>query len=217
MNRITGRIGALLLMATAITSGCSGSNAEEDARIAQARQDSKPRNETIVIPSGTNVLATLDTQVSTETSASGDQFTATTIQPITVDGKTVVPVGSRIHGLLRDVQASGRIKGRARMTLAYEHIVSNGKTHAISAVPLTLQADSGTRSDVEKIAAGGVLGAIIGGIADGKDGALKGAAIGAGAGTIFVLATKGDDIELNPGQRLSIHMTTPTSITVAKR
>jgi len=112
-----------------------------------------------------------------------------------VSGRTILPAGARIHGLLRDVQASGRVKGRARMTLAYQTIVdSRGTTHAISALPLTLQAASATHGDVEKIAAGGVLGAIIGGIAGGGKGAAIGAGAGAGAGTVLMLATKGDDV-----------------------
>ena len=101
------------------------------------------------------------------------------------------------------------------MTLAYQGIVdSEGKTHAISALPLTLQAASATRGDVEKIAAGGVLGAIIGGIAGGGKGAAIGAGAGAGAGTVLMLATKGDEVELEAGQRLNVQMTSSTSIQV---
>lgn len=222
MKRFTVSIAALLFTASAISSGCTNTRAEESARTAQpaparqaAPQESKPRYETLVVPSGTNVVASLDTRLNTDTAVTGDQFSATTIDPITVDGTTLFPAGSRLRGTLRDVQSSGRIKGRARMTLVYTEIVgSDGKTHSISAVPLTLQADSGTQGDVEKIAAGVALGAIIGGIADGKDGALKGTAIGAGVGTVVVLATKGDDVELNPGQRLNVQMTAPTSVIV---
>jgi outer membrane lipoprotein SlyB len=150
--------------------------------------------ETLVIPNGTNVVASLDTQLSTETNHTGDSFRATTTEPIMVGGRTAVPSGASIHGVLRDVQASGRVEGRARMTLAYETLVdSQGKTHTLSALPLTLQAASSTATDVEKIAAGGVLGAIIGGIAGGGKGAAIGAGAGAGAGTILMLATKGDE------------------------
>ena len=99
------------------------------------------------------------------------------------------------------------------MTLAYESIVdSQNKTHAISALPLTLQAASATRGDVEKIAAGGILGAIIGGITKGGKGAAIGAGAGAGAGTVLMLATKGDEVELEAGQRLNIHTTSPMSV-----
>jgi hypothetical protein len=145
--------GILVVTAMAITVGCKQSQAGGGSAAAQ-----KPRFETLVIPDGTNVVASLNTRLSTATNHTGDAFVATTTEPIIVGGRTVVPAGAQIHGVLRDVQASGRVQGRARMTLAYQGLVdSEGKTQAISAVPLTLQADSATRGDVEKIAAGGVL------------------------------------------------------------
>ena len=57
-------IGALLVMTTVINSGCDGGRAEENAEALQAqqeqaRQDAKPRYVTMVIPSGTNVVASL--------------------------------------------------------------------------------------------------------------------------------------------------------------
>lgn len=216
MKRIPASIGILVVIAAAITAGCTKDQAGvPSGTAAQTATVQKPRVETLVIPDGTQVVAALDTRLSTETNRTGDAFGATTTEPIIVGGRTVVPVGARIHGVLRDVQASGRIKGRARMTLAYDTIVdSQGKTHTISAQPLTLQAASATHGDVEKIAAGGVLGAIIGGIAKGGKGAAIGAGAGAGAGTILMLATKGDEVELEAGQRLNVHMTSSMSIQV---
>ena len=210
MKRLPGGIGILILIAVAMMVGCAGD--QEGTKTAAAQ---KPRFVTLVIPDGANVVASLDTRLSTETNHTGDRFDATTTEPIIVGGKTVLPTGARIHGVLRDVQASGRVKGRAQMTLAYQGVVdSEGKTHAISATPLTLQAASATRGDVEKIAAGGVLGAIIGGITGGGKGAAIGAGAGAGAGTVLMLATKGDEVELEAGQRLVVQMTSPTSIQV---
>ena len=213
MQRLPASIGILVVIAATITAGCTQDR--ESVRSAAAAVAQKPRFETIVIPDGTNVVASLDTRLSTETNQTGDTFGATTIEPIIVDGRTAVPAGARIHGVLHDIQASGRTKGRAQMTLAYESIVdSQGKTHAISAQPLTLQAVSETRGDVEKIAAGGVLGGIIGALAGGKKGAVIGAGAGAGAGTVLMLATKGDEVELETGQRLNVQMTSSTSIQV---
>jgi len=216
MKRLPASIGILILIAVVITVGCTRD--QEGARSAATAQTptvQKPHFETLVIPDGANVVASLDTRLSTETNRTGEPFGATTTEPIIVGGRTAVPAGARIHGVLRDVQASGRTKGRARMTLAYETIVdSQGKTHAISAVPLTLQAASSTEGDVQKIAAGGILGAIIGGIAGGGKGAAIGAGAGAGAGTVLMLATKGDEVELEAGQRLNVQMTSSTSVQV---
>ncbi len=202
-----------LLTTLALVTGCS--QEQEAARIAAAAEAQKPRFETMVIPDGVSVVTMLDTRLSTDNNRTGDSFVTTTTEPIIVRGVTVVPAGARIYGTLRDVQASGRTKNRARMTLVYEKLVdAQGKTYAISAQPLTLQAESATHGDVEKIAAGGVLGAIIGGISGGGKGAAIGAGAGAGAGTILMLATKGDEVELEAGQRLNVNLTSSTSIQV---
>jgi hypothetical protein len=227
MKRIAGCMGvALTLILVAATTGCTKDAAdakalaEQNAKTLAKRnhQASVPRHETLVVPTGTSFVAVLQTRLSTDANATGDPFVATTVDPIVVDGRTVVPAGSRIDGTLRDVQASGRIKDRARMTLVFQEIVdAAGKTHTISALPLTIQAASETRNDVLKIAAGGAAGAIIGAISGKKNGAVIGAAAGAGAGTILVLATKGDDLELSQGVKLFIQMTGPTSFVVAAR
>lgn len=216
MKRVPASISVLIVLVAAITAGCQQDR--ESARSAEAAQtpeDQQPRMETVVVPDGTSVVASLDTWLSTETNHSGDPFTATTTEPIMVDGRTAVPSGAQIHGVLRDVQASGRTRGRAQMTLTYETIVDPlGNTLRISALPLTLQAASATGGDVEKIIAGGVLGAIIGGITGGGKGAAIGAGAGAGAGTVLVLATKGDEVELEAGQRMNVHLTSSMSIQV---
>ena len=210
MKRLPANIGALILIAAVVSSGCTDN--PDNARAGSAQSQ---RSDTLVIPAGTSLVASLETQISTETNRTGDPFRATTTEPIIVDGITAIPTGARIHGVLRDVQASGHIEGRARMTLAYESIVdAQGKTHSISAQPLMLQAASTTRSDIEKIAAGSVIGGIIGGVAGGGKGAVIGVGAGAGAGVILMLATKGEDLELNPGQKLALNMTGSTSVQV---
>ena len=225
MKRITGSIGIVLFLAlAAATAGCT----KDEAKALEARnnqrnnqrdnQTSAPRHETLVVPAGTSFLAVLQTRLTTDENSTGDPFVAKTIDPIYVDGRIVVPAGSRVDGVLRDVQASGRIKDRAQMTLVFQEIVdSAGKTREMSALPLTIKAASETRDDVLKIAAGGAAGAIIGAITGKKNGAVIGAAAGAGAGTIWVLATKGEDVELDSGVKLNVQMTGPMSVVVAAR
>ena len=209
-------ITAIVLITVVIAAGCKDSAKETGS--TQAREASKPRFETLVIPAGTHIVASLETRLSTETNHTGDPFVATTTEPVVINEKTIAPSGTKIRGSLRDVQASGRVKGRARMTLAYDEIVdSAGNAHAISAQPLTLQAASETHGDVEKIAAGGILGAVIGGIAGGGKGAAIGAGAGAGAGTVLMLVTEGDEVVLSPGQKLAVHMTAATNIPVVAR
>lgn len=213
MDRGSFSITILVVIAASITAGCTRD--QESIRSVDAAAAYEARFETLIIPDGTNVVASLDTRLSTETNHTGDRFVITTIEPIIVEGRPALPSGARIHGALRDVQRSGRTKGRARMTLIYQGIVdAEGMTRKISALPLTLQAASATPGDVEKIAAGGVLGAIVGGIAGGTKGAVVGAGAGAAAGAIIMLATEGDEVEIEAGQQVYVQITSSTRIQV---
>jgi beta-glucosidase len=58
------------------------------------------------------------------------------------------------------------------------------------------------------------LGAIIGGIADGKKGAAIGSAIGGGAGTVGVLSTRGKEVRLGRGAPVAVRLLRPLRIVV---
>jgi outer membrane lipoprotein SlyB len=217
MQRIQAGLTIALLVAAFATAGCNEDST--NTQVGQKAESRTPvsRNVSVDIPAGTSVIVALESPIATDENQSGETFRARTQDPIIVGGRTLVPAGAQVHGTLHDVQASGRIKGRAAMTLSFDRIEdAQGVPHAISAQSITLQADSGTKGDIEKIAAGGVLGAIVGGITGGGKGAAIGAGAGAGAGAIVMLATKGDDVELPAGQKLNVYMTSATSIVLAR-
>ncbi len=205
-------IGLIAAMAL-VTTGCnSEKSAARDARAAEEGMA------TYVIPAGTSLIATLDTRLTTETAHSGDRFTLSTIDDVISLGRNAMPAGSTISGILGEVQASGRTSGRAQMTLAYSDITNkDGKSYPLSAEPLSLLADSGTGTDVERMAAGGVLGALIGGVAGGTEGALIGAGAGVGAGAVVMLATQGDEVVIEAGQKVNVMLTSPLTVMLASR
>jgi hypothetical protein len=164
--------------------------------------------EMVNVPEGTTVKVVLEQPLSTGSSNSGDSFTAKALEPIQVDGNTIIPAGTIVNGTLQDVEQPGRVKGRAQMTLNFDAIqILDGNDYPITTQPITLKAESGTEGDIEKIAAGALAGAIIGGLAKGGKGAAVGAIVGAGAGGVIVVATKGDNIQLEKGQKFLIQLT----------
>jgi hypothetical protein len=170
----------------------------------------------VTIPAGTSIEVALQTPLSTETSRAGEPVVAKTLAPIRVGEKLAIPAGATMNGRIQSVQASGRVKGRAQMAIAFDEVVSaDGDAKPIRTQAITMRAKSETGDDIERMAAGTIAGAIIGGIAGGGDGAAKGGAIGAGAGTVWVLATKGDEIELPPGRKLTVEMLDPVEVVVA--
>lgn len=222
MKRILIGVGILAVLGAAAT-GCDSerTSAEEATAKEQPAEETAAKQQlalTLVVPANTSVIATLDRRLSTETSRTGDPIVLNTVEAIVSEGRTVVPAGAAIDGTLRDVEASGRVSGRAEMTLTFTSLTdADGRVHVLDAVPLVLRAESGTGTDVERMAAGGIIGGVIGGIAGGGKGAAIGAGAGIGAGVIVMLATQGEELVLESGQKIAITFTSPMSIQVAAR
>src|SRR5436190_1945378 len=57
------------------------------------------------IPNGTEIRATLEQRLSTETSKVGDRFTATIAEPVrSADGNVVIPQGAKVQGEITEVE-----------------------------------------------------------------------------------------------------------------
>lgn len=161
------------------------------------------REERIDIPAGTPVVVRLDHGVSSASNHSGDQFTATLSEEISVDGELLAPQGSRVAGMLPKVAGAERVKGRAEMSLTLTGITISGREYALKTHPIAVQAE-GTRGDDAKVIAGSAAaGAVIGALTGGRKGAAIGAGVGGGAGTGYVLVTKGDEVNFGPETKFS--------------
>ena len=157
------------------------------------------------------VLVTLVTPLQSKTSKVEDQVKATLTKPIVVSGTTVVPAGAELFGTVTEVKQSGRVKGKASITMRLNRLRVRGESHRIQTAQIVIDAESSTKSDVKKGAVGAGAGAIVGGIAGGGGGAAIGGIVG-GAGT--VLATKGKEIELPAGTMLSTRFLEPVKVLV---
>jgi hypothetical protein len=200
-------IAAVVLSATSCSRNTSASTAGSDNKPAaesvnpDVAQTAAAPN--VTIPSGTRLQVALLTGVSSDKSRPGDPFIATLVEPIAVDGKTVLPKGTKVRGRVADAKRSGRVKGRASIRLMLTDIeLDNGKSVSISTKPYTQVARATKGRDAAIIAGGAGIGTAIGAIAGGAKGALIGAAVGGGAGTGTVLVTRGKEIHLTPETRL---------------
>jgi outer membrane lipoprotein SlyB len=133
--------------------------------------------------------------------------------------------GATIEGHIIDVNRSGRVTGRAEMTLGFDRIrLRDGRTYAFAGILDSVRLpngevvrvdnegavredDSQTSKTVTRTAIGTAVGAIIGAIAGGGKGAAIGAAIGAGAGAGSVYVQGRDDLELTPGTEITVRAT----------
>jgi hypothetical protein len=216
----------ILTLGAALTAGACGTTAsdvadvplgsEQGAAAGAAAKPSRPVDREVTIPTGTTLALALTNSVSSDTSALEDAVTAELTSPITIDGRDVLPAGTRLAGVVTGVEDSGRVKGRAMITFRFTSLRTGDTRYDVQAEPLSHQAAATKGEDATKIGIGAGAGAIIGGIVGGKKGAATGAAVGGGAGTGVVLATKGQEVRLGPGADVTTHLTAPLTVRIGK-
>jgi hypothetical protein len=228
------------LAASAIVAGC-GTSASDDVALApvadgttvtttttrttpapatavQPRTAARPaaaKFRDVTIPSGTTLQLSLNTAVASDTSSVEDAVSADLTSAVSVDGRTVLPAGTTVAGIVTDADDSNRVKGRARVELDFRTLTTGGTRYELSAAPFAQLAAATKSEDATKIGIGAGAGAVIGGILGGKKGAAQGAAVGGGAGTGVVLATKGEEVRLASGHDVSTRLTSPLTVRIA--
>jgi len=232
-------IAALLVLLLACGKSTPNQTAEQPATTAPGAASSQPSNATpsgtpaltprpaaakpgdkagaataaaTTVPAGEHIVIRLGETITSKKNNSGDAFSGTVAQPVTVNGQTVIPQGASAAGTVADAKALGRFKGGAVLRVVLNSVTVNGKTYNVetAAVGHSLQG-KGKRSAVA-IGGGAGLGALIGGIAGGGKGAAIGAAAGAGAGTAGAAFTGNKDIVLPAESAISFKLLQPVEI-----
>jgi len=168
----------------------------------------------VTIPSGTAVNLTLETAVGSDSSSIEDPVRAKVSKPIMIAGLTAVPAGAEAVGTVTGAEHSGKVKGRASLSLRFNRLTVWDETQEISTARISRQAAATKREDATKIGIGAGAGAVIGAIAGGKKGAAIGTAVGAGGGTGVVLATSGEEVRLAAGTPLRTTLQEPLTVRV---
>ena len=204
--------GAAALVAACGTTAADGEAAPASAIVGRAAAAVRD----VTIPSGTVLHLTLSTSVASDTSQVEDAVAAELTNAVMVDGRTALPSGALVAGVVRAADNSGRVKGRARLALDFTSVTSGGQRYAMSADSFSRQASATKGEDATKIGIGAGAGAVIGGLLGGKKGAAQGAAVGGGAGTGVVLATRGEEVRIPSGTDVSIQLTAPLTVRVSR-
>ena len=172
---------------------------------------------TVTVPAGTAIALAMTTPLTTKTATAGTQFTATVAEDVVMDGQVVIPAGAEVVGHVALAQRSGKTSGRAYMQLAYDNLTFGGKTYEVASVGDTVWGKGGSGKDAKMIGGGAAAGAVIGGILGGSAGsAVKGAVIGGAAGTGASLLTRGPDLEIASGQKVTLSLDQPVAVAKPK-
>ena len=146
------------------------------------------------LPTGTAVKMKLETSLATFSSKAGDPFSARVTEPVVLDGKTVIPIGTTVEGRVTKANEPRRIAGKPTIAIFPETVVlPNGDRFMLNATMVDTNRGHGTDvntegqfkgaghdgKDLTEIGMGTGGGMIVGGLAGGGKGLLIGGAIGA--------------------------------------
>ena len=178
------------------------------------------------LPAGTAVKMKLETAISTRTNKSGDRFSGRVTEGVTLNGRTIIPVGASLEGRIASVREHRRIRGTPTIDLRPDTIIMpSGDRYALNAVVVDTNArpevdvndegklkgrghDGGDWKETGIVAAGG---AIAGGIIAGGEGALIGAGAGATASLVHWLI-KSRSAVLPAGTEIVWELSRPMSL-----
>jgi len=181
------------------------------------------------LPAGTPLKVKLETTLATFMTKTGEPFSGRVMEPVAVNGKTVIPVGATVQGHVTKINEPRRIAGKPTIAIHPETVVlPNGEKFTLSATLVDTSVRNGTdvneegefkgeghdRKDLMEIGAGTAGGMTVGGLAGGGKGVLVGGAVGATATVVHWLSKHRSAI-LPAGTELTMELNRPMSMSAA--
>ncbi|HYL61293.1 MAG TPA: BON domain-containing protein [Candidatus Methylomirabilis sp.] len=167
----------------------------------------------VEIPAGTTVEVQTIDPIDSSTAQDGQEFQASLSQPLTADGRVIVPAGTNVFIQVSNSTKAGHFKGTNSLQLVLSRLEFKGKDVALATDPYALSAGSRGKNTAEKVGGGAALGAIIGAIAGGGKGAAIGAGVGAAGGGGYQAATKAKAVKVAPETKLDFKLSQPLDLT----
>ena len=161
---------------------------------------------TVVLMPGTRISVALRQTVATATAKAGDHIEGELARDITMNGRTVVPRGSKVEGRVVAATPSGTLTQPAALDFTMTELTPpGGPPIPIVTSHYSRKGETHTKHEAEYIAGGAAVGALIGQLA-GRDtkSTLTGTAAGAVAGTAAAAATGRLDFQVEAGRTVGL-------------
>jgi hypothetical protein len=169
-----------------------------------AAQASAPPAPTLTVPVGTRLVIRTVEDVDTRRHSAGHRFRGQLENAITVDGVTVAPRGTFVHGVIAAASRSGNMAGSANLSMEFTDLLINDDLYPIATTAMQAQSANEAGRTVRRTARAAAVGALI----DGSSGARTGAKVGAGVSIL----TSGASINVPRGTLLETTLRTPLVI-----
>ena len=160
-----------------------------------------------IVPAGTVIRVRLNDAIGSKTAQAGQTFTGSVMDPIVVNGRTLIPAGATVSGEVTNAKSAGRFKGGAELAITIRSVTVGGVPHTLAASTVSQTSTGKGKRSAALIGGGAGLGALIGGLAGGGKGAAVGALAGGGAGTAGAGLTGNREITLPAESAVSFKLT----------
>jgi type IV secretion system protein VirB10 len=210
-------------------------SAQPAAPDAQATEPAAPAKKTYTVPAGTKVLLQLKSAINTKSAKPGDGVYLSSVFPVVVGNRVMIPMGVYVQGVVDRVQRGGRVKGKAQLEMHFTSIIfPNG---SVVEIPGVVDSVPGAKNQTVKDDGEGTIeqnggkgrnageaakiaipvGAGSGTIGGGETGhPVEGglAGLGAGAATVGVVAlfTRNADVDIPTGTQVEMVLQRPLQL-----
>jgi hypothetical protein len=172
-------------------------------------------------------MVKLETTLATFSNKPGDPFQGHVTQPVTLDGKTLIPAGATVEGRVTKVNEPRRISGKPTIGILPEAVIlPTGERYFLDATLVDTNLGRGSdvneegqfkgsghdRHDQIEVGGGTVGGMLVGGLIGGPPGILIGGAVAGGATTVHWLSKHHSAI-LPSGTELTLELNRPLLLT----
>ncbi len=169
-----------------------------------AAQASAPQRPITTVPAGTRLVIRTVEDVDTRRHQAGHRFRGQLENAITVDGVTVAPRGTFVHGVISAASSGGNVAGSANLSMEFTDLLIDDDLYPIATTAMQAQSANEAGRTVRRTARASAVGALV----DGKSGARTGMKVGAGVSVL----TSGASINVPRGTLLETTLRTPLVI-----
>lgn len=181
------------------------------------------------LPAFTPMRVKLENTLTTSTNQAGDPFSARVMEAVSLDGKTVIPVGATVEGRVTRITNPRRIAGKPTIGILPETVVlPSGERYLLNATMVDTSIRNGSDVNTEgqfkgkgidgkdsiQIGMGSGGGMLVGGLIGGGPGVLIGGSVGATLTVAHWLGKK-RSTELPEGTELDLELSRPLTMTGA--
>lgn len=178
----------------------------------------------IYVQDGTTFTAALLSDISSDSLTNNDRISAELDQDWIYNGQLIAPSGSILSGNAIDTRAASFAMKNGQIGLLFDEIMTpDGNIIPLKTNKVYIVGNSSRALNVTKrIAGGAATGLLLSAVsmllgADPTHAIISGVAIGAGAGAISTISTRGEEIRLIEGSQLQIMLTEPLTVQLYKQ